>query len=93
MKKLLCLLLCLMLTGCGPIREHKQYTATFLTVFDTVTTVVGCAESEAAFREISQDVHDRLLEWSQFALEKYRRHRFPDSYSKEQNHHLLHERI
>ena len=67
MKRVLCaiLLVSLLLSGCAGQKEleRKQYTATFLTLFDTVTTVVGKAESEEAFREISQQVHDSLLEY------------------------------
>ena len=58
------LLLSLLLTGCGiPASEAdatEQYTATFLDLFDTVTTVIGRAESEEAFREVSQAIHDEL---------------------------------
>ena len=42
------LLLVCLLTGCAsasPQPEQKQYTATFLDVFDTVTTIVGKAET------------------------------------------------
>lgn len=62
-KRLLSLLLtaCL-LAGCAPKKaEAKQYTATFLELFDTVTTVVGKAESEEAFTEKAQSVRDALL--------------------------------
>lgn len=43
----------------------KQYNATFLTLFDTVTTVVGKAASEAEFQEMAQLVHDDLEEYHQ----------------------------
>ena len=59
-------LMCLLLGGCaGAKQEKKQYTATFLTLFDTVTTVVGRADSEAEFKEKAQKVHDALLEYHQ----------------------------
>ena len=59
-------LMCLLLGGCaGAKQEKKQYTATFLTLFDTVTTVVGRADSEAQFKEKAQKVHDALLEYHQ----------------------------
>jgi len=63
MKRLICslLLISLLLTGCARTAEKKQYTATFLTLFDTVTTIVGKAESEEAFRETAQKIHDELL--------------------------------
>ncbi len=54
----------LVLSGCGhQPAAQKQYTATFLTLFDTVTTVIGKADSEAAFSETAQAVHDELLEY------------------------------
>ena len=70
MKKILpwLLLLCLILCSCAQTPaapQQKQYTATFLTLFDTVTTVVGRAESEEAFQEKAQAVHDRLLLYHQ----------------------------
>lgn len=69
MKRLLALLipLALLLSGCsaGQQAEQKQYTATFLTLFDTVTSIVGRAESEEQFREKAQTVHDALLEYHQ----------------------------
>lgn len=59
------LAICLLLSGCSaPAAEAdatRQYTATFLTLFDTVTTIIGRAESEAAFQEKSQVIHDDLL--------------------------------
>lgn len=64
MKKIVCAVLCLaLLTGCASYRpaEAKQYTATFLTLFDTVTTIVGKAATEEAFSAAAQAVHDELL--------------------------------
>lgn len=71
MKKLLGLLLVLMVLLCGctawqtasvqqDAPAKKQYTATFLTLFDTVTTIVGRADSEAEFQQRAQAVHDEL---------------------------------
>ena len=69
MKRLLCVLLvlCLLLAGCSEKKEesHKQYTATFLNLFDTVTTVVGRAESQEVFSGWAQAVHDELLQYHQ----------------------------
>ena len=65
---LLLLALALLLSGCavGPKAEKpKYYNATFLTLFDTVTTIRGRAESEAAFTETAQAVHDELLVYHQ----------------------------
>ena len=69
MKRLLCflLLLCL-LTGCTAQiaqPEQKQYTASFLDVFDTVTTITGKADSEDTFRAKTQAVHEELLQYHQ----------------------------
>ena len=61
-------LLSLLLTGCaGKIAqpENEKYTASFLTLFDTVTTIVGFAPSEEAFRETAQQIHDDLLIYHQ----------------------------
>lgn len=67
MKKLCLLLcLCLLLSGCTTARtEETQYTATFLELFDTVTTVVGRAESREEFEQISQKIHDDLQHYHQ----------------------------
>ncbi len=62
------LILGMLLTGCGEavgISETKQYTATFLDLFDTVTTIVGQAENEETFRAEAQKVHDKLLRYHQ----------------------------
>jgi len=61
----LLLSVCLCLTGCSADRAdaQKQYTATFLTLFDTVTYVVGRAPSEAEFSAKAQAVHDTLEEY------------------------------
>lgn len=72
MKRLLCLLLALCLCGCAKAPEQKQYTATFLTLFDTVTSVVGRAASEEEFQAKAQVVKD--------TLERY--HRLFDIYNE-----------
>ena len=61
------LALSILLCGCtqGQVSQGKQYTATFLTLFDTVTTVVGRGETEEAFRQQAQDIHDGLLVYHQ----------------------------
>ena len=62
-RRALPLVLCLcLLTGCAP-RQPQQYSATYLDLFDTVTTVTGRAESEAAFQAQAQAIHDALLEY------------------------------
>lgn len=69
MKRIICslLLFALLLSGCAGQTEPEKtkYNATFLTLFDTVTTIVGFADSEEEFREVSQSVHDELLEYHQ----------------------------
>lgn len=69
MKRLICglLLLSLILSGCGAQAqpEKKQYTATFLTLFDTVTTIVGRDDSKEAFEGKTQAIHDELLQYHQ----------------------------
>ena len=69
MKRLLIALLavCLLVSGCTVQKqpEQKQYTATFLNLFDTVTTILGRAESEEAFQQKTQAIHDNLLHYHQ----------------------------
>ena len=65
MKRILALVLALLLlTGCSaPVKEAdttQQYTATFLTLFDTVTTIIGRDTTEEAFQEKAQAIHDDL---------------------------------
>ena len=65
MKRILAALLTptLLLCGCAAAAdtEQTQYTATFLGLFDTVTTIVGRAGSQEDFRAQAQVVHDELL--------------------------------
>lgn len=67
LRKFLPIILALCLSGCAVTQqpEQTQYQATFLTLFDTVTTIVGRDESEEAFQEKAQAVHDALLEYHQ----------------------------
>ena len=70
MKRMLCaaVAFCLILSGCAqitPTAELKQYNATFLDLFDTVTTIVGKAESETAFQEKAQAVKTTLQKYHQ----------------------------
>lgn len=55
------------LSGCSSVSapEQERYEATFMTLFDTVTTIVGYAESEEAFQATAQEIHDELLEYHQ----------------------------
>ena len=66
MRRTLIALLCALglFTGCAaPAASQgpKQYQATFLTLFDTVTTILGYAESEEAFQAQAQEIYDQLL--------------------------------
>ena len=71
MKRIACLLLllCLVLTGCAApaekAPEKKQYTASFLDVFDTVTSMAGKAENEETFRTTTQKIYEELKEYHQ----------------------------
>ena len=69
MKKLICVLLlaAILLSGCAGEAEPevKQYNATFLTLFDTVTVITGRAESQEVFAEKAQAIHDELLVYHQ----------------------------
>ena len=64
MKRFLVLLLAfgLLMGGCSQVvqPEKKQYTATFLELFDTVTTIVGREASEEAFSAKAQAIRDEL---------------------------------
>ena len=69
MKRIISLLavMALLLCGCAGLGkpEQKQYTATFLTLFDTVTTIVGHAASQESFTEQTQKIHDQLQVYHQ----------------------------
>jgi len=60
---LLCLLLPLPLAGCEP--RLKRFEAQFLSLFDTVTTVVVYAHSEDEVRPYTQKLYDELKEYHQ----------------------------
>lgn len=64
MKRILALLLAIfLLSGCGVFQNQQQYNATYLDVFDTVTTIVGRAKSQEAFSSAAKEIHDALLEY------------------------------
>ena len=54
----------LILSGCSvtetPTVEKKQYNATFLSLFDTVTYIVGLSDSKEEFELKSKEIHDKL---------------------------------
>lgn len=62
-RKILSLLLTLTLflpASCGQDVLSERYEGSFLELFDTVTTVVGYAESEEAFTDIVQGIYDEM---------------------------------
>lgn len=60
------LALALTLSGCNiAMDQTTRYQASFLDLFDTVTTIVGFAESEEAFTQTAQQIHDKLLHYHQ----------------------------
>lgn len=64
----LLLALALLLTGCAfpsAGSGKKQYQASYLTLFDTVTYISGMAESEEAFQAQAREIHDQLLTYHQ----------------------------
>ena len=64
----LLLALALLLTGCvlpSAGSGKKQYQASYLTLFDTVTYISGMAESEEAFLAQAREIHDQLLTYRQ----------------------------
>ena len=64
MKKIIFIFLMFLFTlsGCETTVEveKKQYTATFLSLFDTVTYIVGLSETKEAFELKAQEIHDEL---------------------------------
>ncbi len=63
---LLCaLLLCLSACTFTEQSQKTRYTATFLTLFDTVTSIVGYTDSKAEFEAAVQAIHDELEEYHQ----------------------------
>lgn len=55
----------ILLSGCAAGRKPQQYQETYLDVFDTVTTLTGYAESQEAFSEQAQKIHQQLLRYHQ----------------------------
>ena len=57
----------LLMGGCAQSvqPEKKQYTATFLELFDTVTTIIGRDDSEDAFKAKAQAIRDDLQQYHQ----------------------------
>lgn len=62
MKRFISLILAIMLlSGCAMVQpQPKQYTATFLELFDTVTAMTGLSDSQEAFTANAQAIRDAL---------------------------------
>jgi thiamine biosynthesis lipoprotein len=58
---LLIIVLAFNLTACD--RGMKRYQASFLELFDTVTTIIGYAKDKNTFSEYAQMIHDNLKEY------------------------------
>ena len=67
MRRVVCLLLTLgvLLSGCAgnQLQEPRKYEATFLSLFDTITTIIGYRESREEFQAEAQAIHDALQEY------------------------------
>ena len=69
MKKGKCLIILLIFiivfTGCtkkeSSGKDLERYSSTFLSLFDTVTSMVGYAESEEEFNIVTKQIHDEML--------------------------------
>ncbi|MGB4659655.1 MAG: FAD:protein FMN transferase [Mobilitalea sp.] len=59
---LLIMILMFNLSGCAA-KEKTRYSAQFLELFDTVTTIIGYADSKDEFSEYSQLIYDNLKEY------------------------------
>ena len=56
----------LLLGGCaGAQSAPTPYNATYLNVFDTVTTILGFGETEEQFRQEAQKIYEQLLAYHQ----------------------------
>ena len=60
MKRFLVLFLILGILCGGCTSAPKQYTVTYLNLFDTVTTIVGASESEKQFQQDTQKIYEEL---------------------------------
>ena len=61
-------ILCLVLTGCtfeNQITGKKQFQATFLELFDTVTAIIGFADSEEEFQKTADAIRSELERYHQ----------------------------
>lgn len=54
------------MTACSFQKKPERYQAQFLELFDTVTTILGYADSEEIFSEFAQSVYDNLKDYHEF---------------------------
>ena len=54
---------CLVLAGCGLSNEPAQYQCTYLTLFDTVTTITGQSSDSQTFQAEAAKIYDRLEQY------------------------------
>ncbi len=59
------LLVVLMIAASGCVRGKNRYQAEFLSLFDTVTMIVGYAENEQEFTELAKEIKKKLTEYHQ----------------------------
>lgn len=60
---LLIVILAINAVSCGQVNKKKRYEAEFLVFFDTITQVVGYADTKAEFEKYAQVVYDSLKEY------------------------------
>ena len=57
------LMIVFLLTGCKSQKTETRYQATLMDLFDTVTSIIGYAESEQAFLETVQQIRTEMEEY------------------------------
>lgn len=55
--------LCLLCGGCAAEKQPQKFTASFYDAFDTVITVIGYAEDQAAFDQIYGQVREKFMHY------------------------------
>lgn len=61
---MLAVIIGLSFTGCSSANKKTRYEAEFLGLFDTLTKIVGYADSKEEFTKHSQQIHDTLQEYN-----------------------------
>ena len=52
------LIISVLFCACGRTSVSKQYKTTYLTLFDTVTTIIGTGGTEAEFQRNAQKIYE-----------------------------------